>query len=56
MTGGTAAGGQMRARPADIVGYVDRDGVKIGYEVSGAGPDTILLRSKLAKSCVDSAE
>jgi pimeloyl-ACP methyl ester carboxylesterase/predicted glycosyltransferase len=39
----TSAVGDMRARPGDIQGYVDRDGVKIAYEVSGAGPHTILL-------------
>ncbi|MEP6696331.1 MAG: alpha/beta fold hydrolase [Pseudonocardiales bacterium] len=33
----------MRAREPDIEGYVESDGVKIGYEVFGAGEPTILL-------------
>ena len=33
----------MRARYPDIEGFVDRDGVKIGYEVYGTGEPTILL-------------
>ena len=33
----------MRARPPDIQGYVDRDGVKIGYEVFGGGEPTVML-------------
>ena len=33
----------MRAREPDHQGYVDNDGVKIGYEVFGAGDQTILL-------------
>jgi pimeloyl-ACP methyl ester carboxylesterase/predicted glycosyltransferase len=33
----------MRARSADAEGYVERDGVKIHYEVHGDGDTTILL-------------
>ena len=33
----------MRARQPDIQGLVDRDGVKIGYEVFGSGEPTVLL-------------
>lgn len=33
----------MRARPPDTTGYVTRDGVRIAYEVYGAGPTTILM-------------
>ena len=33
----------MRARQPDIEGYVERDGVRIGYEVFGTGDTTILL-------------
>lgn len=33
----------MRARSPDRAGFVDRDGVKIAYEVFGDGPATILL-------------
>lgn len=33
----------MRARQPDRQGFVDRDGVKIGYEVFGQGPRTVLL-------------
>lgn len=33
----------MRAREPDRQGFVNRDGVKIGYEVFGEGPRTILL-------------
>ncbi len=33
----------MRAREPDRQGFVDRDGVKIGYEVFGEGPRTVLL-------------
>jgi pimeloyl-ACP methyl ester carboxylesterase/predicted glycosyltransferase len=33
----------VRAREPDIEGYVERDGVKIGYEVFGQGAPTLLL-------------
>src|SRR4051794_30511106 len=33
----------MRARYPDRTGFIERDGVKIGYEVFGAGPRTVLL-------------
>ena len=33
----------MRARYPDIKGFVERDGVKVGYEVFGEGEPTILL-------------
>ena len=33
----------MRAREPDAEGYVDRDGVKLHYEVFGAGSPTLLL-------------
>jgi pimeloyl-ACP methyl ester carboxylesterase/predicted glycosyltransferase len=33
----------MRARQPDLQGYVERDGVRIGYEVFGSGDTTILL-------------
>jgi pimeloyl-ACP methyl ester carboxylesterase len=33
----------MRARTPDSQGYVERDGVKVGYEVFGAGAPTLLL-------------
>src|SRR2546421_6201815 len=33
----------MRARQPDLAGYVDRNGVKFGYEVHGSGEPTVLL-------------
>ena len=33
----------MRARYPDIKGFIERDGVKVGYEVFGEGEPTILL-------------
>ncbi len=33
----------MRAREADIEGFIDHDGVKVGYAVYGTGERTILL-------------
>src|SRR5262249_52823102 len=36
-------GARMRARYPDVDGYVDRDGVKLFYEVYGEGEPTILL-------------
>ncbi len=33
----------MRAREPDTAGYIERDGVKVGYEVFGGGDLTILL-------------
>ena len=37
------AGGSMRARYPDADGYVERDGVKVFYEVFGSGQPTVLL-------------
>src|SRR4051794_24752540 len=34
---------QTRARFADSVGHVERDGVRVRYEVYGDGPRTVLL-------------
>ena len=33
----------VRAREPDTAGYVDRDGVKVGFEVYGSGEPTVLL-------------
>jgi pimeloyl-ACP methyl ester carboxylesterase/predicted glycosyltransferase len=33
----------MRAREPDVAGHIERDGVRIHYEVFGDGPDTILF-------------
>jgi pimeloyl-ACP methyl ester carboxylesterase/predicted glycosyltransferase len=33
----------MRARPPDQAGYVERDGVRVGYEVFGEGEPALLL-------------
>ena len=33
----------MRARYPDVEGYVERDGVKVGYEVFGSGPTTVVF-------------
>jgi pimeloyl-ACP methyl ester carboxylesterase len=33
----------MRAREPDIEGFIERDGVKVGYEVFGSGSPTLLL-------------
>src|SRR4051812_33463512 len=33
----------MRAREPDVEGYVERDGVKVGYETFGDGAPTFLL-------------
>lgn len=33
----------MRARRPDVVGVVEREGVRLGYEVFGEGPVTVLL-------------
>ena len=33
----------MRAREPDVEGYVERDGVKVGYQVFGDGAPTLLL-------------
>jgi pimeloyl-ACP methyl ester carboxylesterase len=38
----------MRARYPDAVGFIERDGVKVGYEVFGAGEPTILLLTSWA--------
>ena len=38
-----ATGEQSRARYPDADGYVERDGVRVFYEVYGAGEPTILL-------------
>ena len=36
-------GNDMRAREPDVEGYIERDGVKVGYEVFGSGSPTLLL-------------
>ena len=33
----------MRARYPDVEGFVERDGIKVGYEVYGSGPATVVL-------------
>src|SRR5450432_4077574 len=33
----------MRAKQPDVQGFIERGGVKIGYEVFGQGPRTLLL-------------
>jgi pimeloyl-ACP methyl ester carboxylesterase/predicted glycosyltransferase len=33
----------MRARDPDVEGFIERDGVKVGYEVFGSGGPTLLL-------------
>jgi pimeloyl-ACP methyl ester carboxylesterase/predicted glycosyltransferase len=33
----------MRGREPDVEGYIERDGVKVGYEVFGTGSPTLLL-------------
>jgi pimeloyl-ACP methyl ester carboxylesterase/predicted glycosyltransferase len=38
----------MRARYPDAEGFIERDGVKVGYEVFGAGEQTILLLTSWA--------
>src|ERR1700723_3586301 len=38
----------MRARYPDADGFIERDGVKVGYEVFGAGDPTILLLTSWA--------
>ncbi|MGQ0575616.1 MAG: alpha/beta fold hydrolase [Pseudonocardia sp.] len=38
----------MRAREPDLVGHVERDGVRVGYEVSGDGEPTIVLLTSWA--------
>src|ERR1700677_718705 len=38
----------MRARYPDAEGFIERDGVKVGYEVFGAGEPTILLLTSWA--------
>src|SRR5436189_5830881 len=40
---GHAGAGAMRARYPDTDGFVERDGVKVFYEVFGSGEPTILL-------------
>ena len=42
----------MRARQPDTTGYVDRDGVRVYYEVHGSGHETIVFAP--ADSIVDS--
>ncbi len=39
----TVAREQTRARYPDDTGYVERDGVRVGYEVYGSGQPTVLL-------------
>jgi pimeloyl-ACP methyl ester carboxylesterase/predicted glycosyltransferase len=36
-------GGEMRAREPDIEGFLDRNGIKVGYAVYGDGPITIVF-------------
>jgi hypothetical protein len=38
----------MRARHPDIEGFIERGGVKVGYEVFGAGEPAILLLTSWA--------
>jgi pimeloyl-ACP methyl ester carboxylesterase/predicted glycosyltransferase len=38
----------MRARYPDVQGFIERDGVKVGYEVFGAGEPAILLLTSWA--------
>jgi len=38
-----AARDQTRAREPDVTGYVEREGVRLHYEVHGTGEPTILL-------------
>ena len=38
----------MRARYPDTEGFIERDGVKVGYEVFGAGEPAILLLTSWA--------
>jgi len=38
----------MRARYPDAEGFIERDGVKVGYEVFGAGEPAILLLTSWA--------
>lgn len=38
----------MRAREPDVEGWVERDGVRVGYEVHGAGGPTIVLLTSWA--------
>src|SRR6201997_4377473 len=41
-------GGDMRARYPDAEGFIERGGVKVGYEVYGAGEPPILLLTSWA--------
>ncbi len=45
MSAPEAGGGAYpgRARAPDVVGVVERDGVRLAYEVAGDGPTTVLL-------------
>ena len=38
----------MRAREPDAIGHVERDGIKVGYEVFGTGEPTLLLLTSWA--------
>ncbi len=38
----------MRAREPDVEGWIERDGVRVGYEVHGAGDTTIVLLTSWA--------
>jgi pimeloyl-ACP methyl ester carboxylesterase/predicted glycosyltransferase len=40
---GVEGGGGMRARYPDHEGFVERDGVKVAYEVYGEGPRTVVM-------------
>ena len=33
----------MRARSPDLAGTIERNGVSLGYEVHGQGPQTVML-------------
>jgi hypothetical protein len=35
--------GRVRAREPDVEGWIERDGVRVGYEVHGTGDTTIVL-------------
>jgi hypothetical protein len=41
----------MRAREPDYESVVERDGVRVGYDVYGAGGPTILFLTSWARRC-----
>src|ERR1700677_4143843 len=47
-SGDSSGEAAMRARYPDTEGFIERDGVKVGYEVFGAGEPTILLLTSWA--------